>query len=250
MKVSVITATWNCQETIANCLDSISGQSHKDVEHIVIDGGSRDGTIKKLQERRKQIDVLVSEPDQGIYDALNKGISKASGEIIGFLHADDEYASSDVLAEVISVFKDESVSAVYGDLKYVSKNDSSRVVRYWRSDIYKARSIAFGWMPPHPTLFVRKSWYERVGYFDVNYKISADYLSILQLFTHAGFNALYIPKTLVLMRLGGASNKNLKAVIRKTSEDWRALRRSGFGLSWALVAVASKNIRKIFQFLK
>jgi len=247
MKISIITATWNCAETVGDCLDSVAAQTWPDREHVVIDGASRDATVEVLESRRTQLSVLVSEPDRGIYDALNKGIARSSGDVIGFLHADDVYAGPDILARVAGAFADPSVAAVHGDLQYVRKDDTSQVVRHWKSSPCSRRRLRWGWMPPHPTLYVRREWYERIGGFDPRYRIAADYFSILQLFSQPGFNATYLPEVFVKMRLGGASNRSLANVVRKSREDLDALRRTGVG---GLGALAWKNLSKLRQFVK
>lgn len=245
VKISVVTATWNCAETIADCLGSMAAQSYAQREHLVIDAASTDGTLEILEARRNQLAVLLSEPDRGIYDALNKGIARATGDVIGFLHADDLFGDRDVLASVAAKFSDPAVSAVYGDLQYVRKKDTSHVVRHWRAGPYSARKLAWGWMPPHPTLYVRREWYEKVGAFDTSYRIAADYLSVLTLFSQPGFLAAYLPRVMVKMRLGGASNRSLGNIVRKSSEDYQALRTTGVG---GLGALAWKNLSKLVQF--
>jgi glycosyltransferase involved in cell wall biosynthesis len=247
IKISVITATWNCEETVDGCLASVAAQTYEVVEQIVIDGGSIDGTLEILQKRRAQLAELVSEPDKGIYDALNKGISKSTGDVIGFLHADDVFAGPDVLQRVADAFASADVSAVYGDLQYVRKQDTDHVVRHWRSGQFSARKLAWGWMPAHPTLYVRRDWYEKVGGFDTSYRIAADYLSILTLFSQPDFRALYIPRVMVKMRMGGASNRSLANLIRKSREDYSALRHTGVG---GIGALAWKNFSKLGQFAR
>ena len=235
MKISVITATWNCAATLGDCLVAVKRQTHTDREHVVIDGASSDGTLELLQARRDQLAVLVSEPDRGIYDALNKGIARASGDVVGFLHADDVYAGPDVLAHVAQAFADPTVCAVYGDLQYVRKDNLNQVVRHWQSSPFTRARLQRGWMPPHPTLYVRREWYQRMGGF-----------SILSLFAQPDFKAVYLPEVLVKMRLGGASNRSLKNIIQKSREDLDALQRSGVGGVGALVW---KNVSKLGQFL-
>lgn len=180
MKISVITATYNCVNTIDDCLASVQGQSHPDVEHIVVDGASTDGTIAVVESRHDCRGSLVSEPDNGIYDALNKGIARARGDVVGFLHADDLYADTGVLARIAAAFADPAVEAVYGDLVYVRKEDTGKVVRYWRSRPFFRRQLAWGWMPPHPTFYVRRELYQRFGAFDTTYRIAADYDCMLR----------------------------------------------------------------------
>jgi glycosyltransferase len=180
MKISVITAVYNSRATVAAAHASVLAQTHCDVELVVIDGGSTDGTLEVLRGYADRIAVLVSEPDRGIYDALNKGIARASGEVVGFLHADDVFAGPDVLSRVATAFADPAVCAAYGNLQYVRKDDPGRVVRHWGSSPFTRRKLAWGWMPPHPTLYVRREWYARIGGFDTRYRISADYDCILR----------------------------------------------------------------------
>lgn len=216
---------------------------------MVIDGVSIDGTIDLLKSHRNELAVLVSEPDFGIYDALNKGIARASGDVIGFLHADDLYAHPDVLAHIAAAFEaDSSICAVYGDLQYVRRGDTNAVVRHWKSSPFSAKRLAWGWMPPHPTLYVRREWYERIGGLDTRYRIAADYLSILQMFSDTTFKAVYLPEVLVKMRLGGASNRSIKSIVRKSREDWDALKRTNVGALGGVGALFWKNFSKLTQF--
>lgn len=246
MKISVITAVYNNRDTIAQALDSALAQDHVDVELIVIDGGSTDGTLEILQGYADRLAVLVSEPDRGIYDALNKGIAQASGEVVGFLHSDDVFAEAGVLSRIGAAFADPKVDAAYGDLLYVKKDDPSRVVRTWRAAKFSRSKLARGWMPPHPTFYVRRSVYEQLGGYDTAYRIAADYDFVLRLLGRGGVRAAYIPEVLVKMRVGGASNRSLKNILRKSREDYRALRNSGVG---GLRALAWKNLSKLPQFV-
>lgn len=247
--ITVVTATYNCDSTVAECLASVAAQTYPHREHVVVDGASTDGTMAILTAHAPQLAVLKSEPDSGIYDALNKGIALARGDVVGFLHADDLYASPNVLAEIAKAFENPAVCAVYGDLQYVSKSNTAQVVRQWCSSPFTPRRLAWGWMPPHPTLYVRRQWYERIGGFDNHYRIAADYLSILQMFSQPDFQAMYLPQVLVKMRLGGASNKSLKNLARKSSEDWCALRSTGVGALGGVGALAWKNLSKVRQFI-
>lgn len=248
IRISVITATWNCAKTLPDCLASLVRQDYDNMEHIIIDGASTDGTIDVVNQHINQVAFFKSEIDKGIYDALNKGIDLATGDVVGFLHADDLYTSDDVLSKVAKCFQDPSVCAVYGDLEYVSQNDINKVIRRWKSNSFKKQDLEWGWMPAHPTLYVRREWYSRIGGFDISYNIAADYLSILKLFLQPEFKVTYIPNVLVKMRLGGASNKSLKAVIYKSKEDWRALRSCNFSMLSAILAIICKNLRKLSQF--
>lgn len=246
MKISVITASYCCAHTIADTLTSVAAQSHTEVEHVVVDGASPDGTWQIVQSLRSPRVVALSEPDQGLYDALNKGIARSSGEVIGFLHADDVFADADALARIAAAFADPAVDAVYGDLQYVHQEDVARVVRYWRSRPFSPKLLRRGWMPPHPTLYVRRAWYERLGGFDLRYRIAADYEFILRLFSQAGLRVTYLPHVLVRMRVGGMSNRSLSNIVRKSAEDLRALRTHGVG---GLGTLAWKNLSKLGQFL-
>lgn len=249
IKISVVTATWNCAKTLPDCLSSVARQNYPNLEHVIIDGASTDGTIDVIEEHIDQIDIFKSEEDKGIYDALNKGIQLATGDVVGFLHADDLYASDDVLSRIAEAFKDPMVCAVYGDLVYVSQDNTSKVIRSWQSNPFKMQDLGWGWMPAHPTLYVRRDWYSIINGFDISYRISSDYLSILKLFTQPGFRTVYIPDVLVKMRLGGASNNSIKAIIKKSKEDWRALRSCHFSVPSALRAIIWKNLSKLSQFV-
>ncbi len=248
IKISIVTATWNCANTLPDCLASVARQSYANREHVIIDGSSIDGTIDVINQHIDQIYKFKSERDKGIYDALNKGIQISTGDVVGFLHADDLYASDDALFKIAQAFEDPRVSAVYGNLEYVSQQDASKVIRRWQCKPFDRRSLGWGWMPAHPTLYVRRNWYSKIGGFDISYRIAADYLSILKLFTQPGFKAEYIPEVLVNMRLGGASNKSVKAIINKSKEDWRALRSCNFSVLSALRAIVWKNLSKLSQF--
>jgi glycosyltransferase len=246
MKISVITVVRNCAGTIADAIASVSSQDHADVEHVVVDGASTDGTLEVLQRDRASIVSLVSEPDRGLYDAMNKGLGLASGEVIGFLHADDLFASHDVLSRVAEVFADPEVDIVYGDLLYVRKTDVRAVVRWWTAGDFNRSRLALGWMPPHPTVYVRRRVYERWGAFDTSLRIAADYDFMLRTLGSGEVRAAYLPDVLVRMRVGGASNRSLRNILRKSREDVRAMRLNGIPV---LPALAGKNLGKLGQFL-
>jgi glycosyltransferase involved in cell wall biosynthesis len=246
MKISVITAVYNNRDTVAQALDSVLAQSHPDIELIVIDGGSRDGTLEILQAYADRLSVFVSEPDGGIYDALNKGIQLATGEVVGFLHSDDIFADEHVLARVAGALSASSVNAVYGDLVYVQDSDMSRVVRHWSAGNYSKSKLAWGWMPPHPTFYVRRSLYSELGSFDLRYRIAADYDTMLRFLGRGNVQPVYMPEVLVKMRLGGVSNRSLANIVQKSWEDYLVLRRNGVG---GLGALVWKNLSKVGQFV-
>jgi glycosyltransferase len=189
----------------------------------------------------------VSEPDRGIYDALNKGIARASGDVLGFLHADDLYADRSVLARVAEAFSDPSVDAVFGDLVYVDKANTESVIRYWQAGEYTPSKLRQGWMPPHPTLYLRRELYERHGGFDTSFRIAADYDFMLRVLKGIGGKVVYLPHVLVRMRVGGASNRSVQNILRKSAEDLRALRNNGIG---GVGTLALKNGSKVTQFLR
>lgn len=245
-KISVISACLNSEATIRHAITSVNNQAYSNVEHVFVDGGSSDGTLDIIEALSRRDKQLRSGPDAGIYNALNKGIALATGEIIGFLHSDDFYAHPNVLTAIAEQFADPTICGVYGDLDYVSQSDTGQVLRHWASRPFTRKRLRRGWMPPHPTLYVRKSWYERIGGFDTRYRIAADYDSILKLFNCPGFETRYLPEVLVKMRIGGVSNRSLRNILQKSSEDLAALRRSGVGGIPTLVA---KNLRKVGQLL-
>ena len=247
MKISVVTVTFNCAETVADCLASVARQSYADREHLVIDAASTDGTLEVLQAQRQGLSALVSEPDAGIYFGLNKGLARASGDVLGLLHADDVFADSGVLARIAEAFADPAVDAVYGDLEYVSQSDPGRVVRHWRAGAFRPRRLRWGWMPPHPTLYLRRSLYDRFGVFDTRYRIAADYDLMLRMLSRLPGRVLYLPEVLVRMRLGGVSNRSLGKILRKSWEDYQALRANRIG---GVGALAWKNLSKLPQFFR
>ena len=230
MKISLITVTWNSAKTIADTLRSVNEQTHQDLEYIVVDGGSTDTTLATVRADGRRVTMLVSERDAGIYDAMNKGLRLASGEIVGLINSDDFLAGPDVLATVATAFADPAVEAVYGDLCYVRQDDPTKVVRYWRSSPFVAGLFASGWAPPHPTLYVRKAAYERLGGFDLAYPLAADLELMVRFMQVHRIKTLYVPKVFVRMRVGGATGR-LSNLIRQNREIWHALRRHGQAVS-------------------
>lgn len=245
MKMSIITATFNRVDTIAEALASVAGQTWAKVEHIVVDGASIDGTLRVIEAQRNRLAVLISEPDDGIYDALNKGIARSSGDVIGLMHSDDFYADERVLERVAQAFADPAVDGVYGDLDYVAKADPTRIIRRWRSGAYQRSRLAHGWMPPHPTLFLRRAVIEQWGGFDTTFRIAADYDATLRYLAKGNIRLAYIPEVLVKMRVGGESNRSLSHILCKSHEDYIALRRNEVG---GLGALIWKNLSKLGQF--
>ena len=247
MKVSIITATYNSAKYIASSLNSIFNQDYKDIECIIIDGDSKDQTISIIKTyQRKNLNItLVSEADNGIYDALNKGIKLATGDLIGFVHSDDKLASPHIISELVLAIKEKQAFGVYGDLQYVSQLDTSKLIRDWKSCVFSKSLLKKGWMPPHPTLFLKKEVYQKHGNFNQNYKISADYDFMLRVLKDKTLKFVYLPHVIIKMRVGGASNKNLKNIILKTKEDYKAITSNKIG-NW--VTLFLKNYSKFKQF--
>ena len=252
MRISVVTVCYNAAHTLADAVDSVLGQSSNssapfELEYIVVDGGSTDGTLDLLARYRNRIATLISEPDQGLYDAMNKGIKAATGDVVAILNADDVYASTDGLARVAATFRDYGAEAVYGDLNYVDADDLSKVTRRWSAGPYTPGAFLRGWMPPHPALFIRRACYDRWGLFTLTLRSAADYELMLRFIHRHGMTLVYLPETLVLMRAGGVSNASLKHRIRAHREDWKAWRMNGFHPS--LFTLLAKPLRKLPQFL-
>jgi len=246
MTISIITITYNSAKSLQRALDSVQSQSYKDIEHVIVDGASTDGTKELIEAYAKQHQNVrwVSEKDDGIYNALNKGIRMATGDVIGFLHSDDVLYSPDSIGHIAAALADETVDVVYGDLQYCN---GGKVVRRWKSNDFNPSALKYGWMPPHPTVYVRRKVYEQVGEYDEWFRISADFDMMIRIFK-AGYRSKYIPEVLVSMETGGASNKNTKARLSKTQEDYIVLKKNNVGAGY--LTVACKQLRKVRQFLR
>ena len=231
MKISIITVVFNSASTIKSAIESVLSQTFKDIEYIIIDGGSKDGTVDIVRSYGNKIARFVSEPDKGIYDAMNKGIALATGDVVGILNSDDFYADERVLQTVMEKMQDPQVDCCYSDLVYVDRGNTEKVVRYWKSCEYKPGLFEQGWMPAHPTFFVRRSVYQKYGSFDLGVDIGTDHELLFRLMFLKKIRSCYIPKVLVKMRLGGASNNSLKNVIRQNLAVIRTLRRGGVAVS-------------------
>lgn len=248
LRISVITAVRDRADMIQGALNSVAQQTYPYVEHVLIDGASTDGTLEKLRAYQNPQCILLSEQDTGIYNALNKGIALATGDVIGVLHSDDFFASSECLQAIADAFSDPTVDVVYGDLEYVSKHDIARIVRRWRAGRFKTLRLSFGWMPPHPTIFVRRRVFERIGVYNEHYRIAADYEFVLRCFGTSEVHAVYIDRTLVKMRTGGESNRSINKILFKSKEDFLALRSTGRSPAQSIFALICKNVRKVHQF--
>jgi len=250
MKISIITVCRNSEKTIRTTIESVLGQDYGGIEYIIVDGGSIDSTVSLIREYAPDFGGRlrwISEPDGGIYDALNKGIAMATGEVIGIINSDDAYYDHSVVSRVAAEF-DEECDAVYGDLIFVDKRRFSRVKRYWKSGHYDSRSFLHGWMPPHPTVFVRREIYGIYGAFRTDFKNSSDYEFILRVFYKMQIRTRYIPRVLVKMRMGGVSNKNLYNRLLANSEDKKAWLINRLRPRWYTFLL--KPLHKLPQFFR
>ena len=223
MKISIITASYNSAATIADTLRSVAGQTYRNFEHIVVDGASTDDTLQYVSRIGGPGVRVVSEPDKGIYDAMNKGLALATGDVVGLLNSDDLYPTPTVLEHVAAAFDDPSVDAVYGDLCYVKQHDTSVIVRYWRSSPFTPGLFSRAWCPPHPTLFVRRSVYERIGGYDLRFAIAADMELMARYLEVHRIKTLHLDEVLVHMRMGGTTNRSLRNIVQQNREIWHAL---------------------------
>jgi len=247
LKVSIITVVFNAAETIEDCINSVFTQTHRDIEHIIVDGGSTDGTISVINSNNNKIARSVSEKDDGIYNAMNKGIHLAKGETIAFLNADDVYADENVISQVATVMQKNCWDAVYGDLIYIDYLNTNRIVRYWQPGEYKNRAFFHGWAPPHPTFFCRKEIFEKFGCFYDKFKIAADFELMLRFIEHHKINVGYLPKVLVKMRTGGRANV-LRGIFKGNSEIIKSFALNGLWISPLFFVY--KPIEKIRQLHK
>ena len=245
MKISIITVCFNSQQTIRATIKSVLSQSYKQVEYIIIDGASTDNTIKIIKEFSNSIDVFVSESDAGIYDAINKGISKSSGDVVGLLHADDVFDNRYVIENVMSFF-DENVDMIYGDINYVDRNDIYRVIRRWKSDSYNKGKFKWGWMPPHTGFFIKKSCYLKYGLYSLSLGSSADYELMLRMFELYNLKSKYIPLNITNMRVGGVSNSSFKNRWQANRNDKKSWKINGLKPFWFTLLI--KPFIKIKQF--
>ncbi len=245
MKLSLITVTFNSAKTINDTIGSVRSQANPNIEYIIIDGGSNDGTLDIIKTNSDLITTWISEPDNGIYEALNKGLDIATGEIVGFLHADDIFANTNILNEIISAFENSDADFLYGDLVYITSRHPFNVIRYWQSGPFLKSSLYRGWMPPHPTVYFKRNLLHRTGLFNTQFKIAADYDWLLRCLTIPELKVYYLPKVMVKMRVGGASNKNIYRIIKKTKEDYRAIKSNKVG---GIYTLFYKNFGKLNQF--
>ena len=247
IKISVITVCYNSATTIKDTITSIASQSYPSVEHIIVDGASKDSTME-IVKASSSVTNFISEPDNGIYDAMNKGIGMVTGDVIGTLNADDFYADENVLAEVAKIFENPEIDACYADLVYVAQTDTQKILRYWKSRVFSPGLFKRGWMPAHPTFFVRRHLYEELGGFDLEYELQADFELTMRFLEIYRINAVYIPRIIVKMRIGGASNQSLSNIIKGNIEAYRACKKNH--LSILPIFNLLKILSRVPQFFK
>lgn len=248
MKITVVTAVFNAVDTVEQTLRSVAEQNYRDVEHIIVDGSSTDGTLEVIERYRGALARVISEPDHGIYDAMNKGIAAASGEVIGFLNADDTYTGADVLEKVAERMSDETLDALFADAEFFKATNPERVVRRFSSESFSPSKIAWGWMPAHPTLFLRRRTFEQFGVFRTEYRIAGDFELVARMFHEATLKYQYLPEVLVRMRVGGASTSGWRNTVVLNREVLRACRENG--ISTNLLMILSKYPFKVAEFLR
>lgn len=246
MKISIITVAYNAEEFLAQCIRSVIGQTHPDIEYIVIDGGSSDTTLRIIEQYKRHINVLVSEKDNGIYDGMNKGIRLASGEVIGILNADDFFADTEVISDVASAFSDTATDIVYGNLWYVKRTDTDAIIRKWISKPFSRNAMNWGWMPAHPAFYARKDLFDRHGYYNLKFHSAADYELMIRFMYLNRINSFYLNRLFVKMRVGGVSNQSFTNRLSAGINDFKAMQENGLKLPWLKVFI--KPIRKINQY--
>ncbi len=254
MQVSLITCTNNSEKTIQDCCLSLSSQTHNNIEHIILDNNSQDRTISLIKQNETKNSKIYQQKSLGIYGALNEGMKVSNGSIIGVLHSDDKFIDNNVIKIIVDKFIDKNLDVLFSNIYYTKKNDTNKIIRKWVSNLNEGiqsncvleKLINNGWMPPHTTIFFKKDLLEEIGYYDENLKISADYDFIIRLFKKKEIKIFFLNKFTIKMRSGGISNKNLKNILIKISEDIRIMKKFNFNVIKSLLI---KNFSKIKQFL-
>jgi glycosyltransferase involved in cell wall biosynthesis len=248
MLISVITVCYNSDKTLRDTIESVVNQTYAEIEYIIIDGASTDKTLEIAGEYSDRITKIVSEPDNGIYDAMNKGLSLAKGDVIGILNSDDFYADKNVLKDVMEQFSTNDVDCVYGDLVYVDPKKTNKILRYWKSSPYKPKAFLDGWHPPHPSFFVRRIIYENFGYFDANIELTSDFDMMLRILEIHKSSSRYVPRLCVCMRTGGATSGSIKNIAIGNKNIIRSFRKHGIHINpfiYVIKRIFPKVINKI-----
>ncbi len=246
MKFSIITVTYNSEKYLADCIRSVHKQNYKNIEHIIIDGKSTDGTIKIIEDNVEHISHWISETDRGMYDAINKGLQLATGDVVGILNSDDMLATADVIRSIADCFETNKTDAVYGDLVYVAPENTQKVLRFWKGVSYKRFRFRYGWMPAHPTFYMRRELIQQYGLYENHYYTAADYEFMARYLYKYRISATYLEAMIVKMRTGGASNTNIKTRLRANRRDYLAMKKNKIPFPF-LVSIL-KPLIKIPQF--
>jgi len=246
MKVSIITVTLNSQNHLEECIQSVIAQDHPDIEYIIVDGKSVDETLPIVQKYKEHIAQFITETDKGMYDAINKGISMATGDIIGILNSDDILASPDVIRTIATTFKEQDIDTLYGDLEYVESDNTSLIYRVWKGKPYKRSRFNTGWMPAHPTFYIKRSLIDTYGGYENHYFSAADYEFMARYLFHHKLTSYYLPKLIVKMRRGGQSNNDLKKRLRANRRDYLAMKKNKIPFPF-LVSIL-KPLSKLHQY--
>lgn len=248
MKISIITATYNSATHVASCIESVYSQTYSNIEHIIVDGASKDNTVEIVKAIPNRVTKLISEPDKGIYDAMNKGIRLATGDIVGILNSDDFYASNTIIETIVKVFQEANVESVFGNLDFVAANEIDKVVRHWKSTPFIQGSFSKGWHPPHPTFFVKKEVYEKYGVFNTSLDVSADFELMLRMLERHQISTFFVDETIVKMRYGGESTGSLRKIIAGNKNILKAFKINGVKVS--PFYTFKRLTKKALQFLK
>ncbi len=246
MKITIITVTFNAEKYLSTCIDSVIKQDYHNIEHIIVDGGSTDGTVAIIQSYKEHISRWVSEKDNGMYDALNKGIKMATGDVIGLLNSDDMLYATNTISEIVKSFTEQKVDSVFGDLVYVDPNETNRILRYWKGKIYKRLRFLWGWMPAHPTFYVRKEIIDQLGLYETHYYSACDYEFMARYLYRFRISSYYLPKLIVMMRNGGQSNESIYKRLRANRRDYLAMKHNEIPAPFLVSFL--KPVRKLPQF--
>ena len=248
MKISIITATYNSAKTIRDTIESVLAQSYTNFEYIIVDGASKDDTLKIISEYGDRISKVISEPDKGIYDAMNKGIAAATGDVVGILNSDDFYTTNDVLAQIAQQFEKDDTDAVYGDIQFVNPSNLDKIVRYYSSKIFRPSLFRFGFMPAHPSFYVKRACYSTLGNYHLDYKIASDYDLLIRFLYKERISTSYLPTSIVTMRTGGVSTDGVQSRIVLNKEIVKACKR--YGIYTNMFFLCFKYLYKIFELKK
>jgi glycosyltransferase len=248
MKVTLITATYNSEKYLEDCIISIAKQTYKDIEHIIIDGKSKDGTVDIIKKHEQHLSKWISETDKGMYDAINKGMDIATGNIIGILNSDDMLESEDAIASIVKAFEEKKVDSIYADLEYVDAEDTNKIIRVWKGKSYKRSLFYNGWMPAHPTFYFKKEVFQKYGGYESHFYSAADYELMSRYLFSNHISSYYLPKLIVKMRIGGQSNETFRARFRANRRDYLAMKKNG--IPFPFIVSIMKPLSKLHQYYR